>query len=94
MCSTGVAPVLAVVTGGVLQAEAGLVALGHRVVGAGIQQLVVAELVHAVEVPVESAATVFSNIFNQRRMSNTSIWVLLKQTTMVWCIDTRGCFCS
>lgn len=53
MCSTGVAPVLAVVTGGVFQAEAGLVALRHRVVSAGIQQLIVAELVHAVEVPVD-----------------------------------------
>lgn len=49
--SAGEASVVAVVTGSVLQAEAGLVALGHRVVGAGVQQLVVAKLVHAVEVP-------------------------------------------
>lgn len=51
MRSAGEASVVAVVTGSVLQAEAGLVALGHRVVGAGVQQLVVAKLVHAVEVP-------------------------------------------
>lgn len=49
----GVAPVVAVVTGSVLQTEAGLVALSHWMVSLGIQQLVVAELVHAVEVPVD-----------------------------------------
>lgn len=49
----GVAPVVAVVTGSVLQTEAGLVALSHWVVSLGIQQLVVAELIHAVEVPVD-----------------------------------------
>lgn len=53
MCGAGEPPVVAVVTGSVLQAEAGLVALSHRLVGAGIQQLVVAELIHAVEVPVD-----------------------------------------
>lgn len=53
MCSTGKPPVVAVVAGSVLQAEASLVALSHRMVSAGIQQLVVAELIHAVEVPVD-----------------------------------------
>lgn len=57
MRSTGEAPVVAIVTGGVLQTEAGLVALGHHVVGVGIQQVVVAELVHAVEVSVDRSST-------------------------------------
>lgn len=57
MRSTGEAPVVAIVTGGVLQAEAGLVALGHHVVGVGIQQVVVAELIHAVEVSVDQSST-------------------------------------
>lgn len=46
----GVAAVVSRVTGGVLQAEAGLVALSHAGLGAGVQQVVVAELIHAVEV--------------------------------------------
>lgn len=53
MWGAGKSPVVAVVTGSVLQAEAGFVALGHRVVRGGVQQFVVAELVHAVEVPVD-----------------------------------------
>lgn len=57
MRSTGEAPVVAIVTGGVLQAEAGLVALGNHVVGVGIQQVVVAELIHAVEVSVDQSST-------------------------------------
>lgn len=57
MCGAGEAPVVAVVTGGVLQTEAGLVALGHHVVGVGIQQVVVAELIHAVEVSVDQSST-------------------------------------
>lgn len=57
MRSTGEAPVVAIVTGGVLQTEAGLVALGHHVVGVGIQQVVVAELIHAVEVSVDQSGT-------------------------------------
>lgn len=57
MRSTGEAPVVAIVTGGVLQTEAGLVALGHHVVGVGIQQVVVAELIHAVEVSVDQSST-------------------------------------
>lgn len=52
MCRASVSPVVSVVTGGVLQAEAGLVALCHRPLSGGIQQVVVAELVHAVVVPV------------------------------------------
>lgn len=54
--SAGESSVVAVVTGRVFQTEAGLVALGHRVLGVGVQQLVVAELVHAVEVPAEEAS--------------------------------------
>lgn len=53
MCGAGKSPVVAVVTGSVLQAEAGLVALSHRVLSGGIQQVVVAELIHAVVVPVD-----------------------------------------
>ena len=37
VCSARKPPVVAIVTGGVLQAEAGLVALGHRSLGAGVQ---------------------------------------------------------
>lgn len=47
----GVALQVAEITGGVLQAEAGLVALGHLPARGGIQQVVVAELIHAVVVP-------------------------------------------
>lgn len=47
----GVALQVAEITGGVLQAEAGLVALGHLPPRGGIQQVVVAELIHAVVVP-------------------------------------------
>lgn len=56
MSSAGEAAVVAVVTGGVLQTEAGLVALGHHVVGVGVQQVVVAELVHAVEVSADQSS--------------------------------------
>lgn len=44
----GVSPVVSRVTGGVLQAEASLVALCHRLLSGGIQQFIVAKLVHAV----------------------------------------------
>lgn len=53
MRSAGESSVVAVVTGSILQTEAGLVALGHGMVSPGVQQLVVAELIHAVEVPVD-----------------------------------------
>lgn len=53
VCGAGVSPVVSVVTGSVLQAEAGLVALRHWPVRGGVQQFVVAELVHAVVVPVD-----------------------------------------
>lgn len=53
MCGAGKSPVVAIVTGSVLQAETGLVALSHLVVGVGVQQLIVAELIHTVEVPVD-----------------------------------------
>lgn len=56
MSGAGEAPVVAVVTGSVLQTEAGLVALGHHMVGVGIQQVVVAELIHAVEVSVDQSS--------------------------------------
>lgn len=46
----GKAAVVSVVTGSVLQTEAGLVALSHLVLGPRVQQLVEAELVHAVVV--------------------------------------------
>lgn len=59
--STGEAPVVAVVTGSVLQTEAGLVALGHHMVRVGIQQVVVAELIHAVEVSVDQSSRSQSN---------------------------------
>lgn len=44
-------PVEAVVTGRVLQTEAGFMSLCHSGVRAGIQQVIVAELIHAVVVP-------------------------------------------
>lgn len=46
----GEAAVVSGVTGRVLQAEAGLVSLSHLPLSVGVQQLVQAELVHAVEV--------------------------------------------
>lgn len=46
----GVAAVVSRVAGRVLQAEAGLVALGDVAVAPGVQQLVQAELIHAVKV--------------------------------------------
>lgn len=46
----GVSAVVSRVTGSVLQTETGLVALGDLLLGVGVQQLVQAELVHAVEV--------------------------------------------
>lgn len=48
-----ISPIVSIVTGGILQAEAGLVALSHRVLSVGIQQVVVAELIHAVKMPVD-----------------------------------------
>lgn len=53
MRSAGESSVVAVVTGSILQTEAGLVTLSHGMLSPGVQQLVVAELVHAVEVPVD-----------------------------------------
>lgn len=53
MCGAGKAPVVSIITGSILQAETGLVALGHRMLSGGIQQLVVAELIHTVKVPVD-----------------------------------------
>ena len=58
MCGAGISPVVSVVAGRVLQAEAGLVALGHWVMGAGVQQFVVAELIHAVVVPMDQQHSV------------------------------------
>lgn len=58
MCGAGIPPVVAIVAGRVLQAEAGLVALGHRMLSGGIQQVVVAELIHAVVVPVDQQHSV------------------------------------
>lgn len=55
MRCAGKAAVITRVTGGVLQAEAGFVTLGHLTVRAGVQQLVQAELVHAVEVTEQNA---------------------------------------
>lgn len=55
--STSKAPVVAVVAGRVLQAEAGLVSLSHTGVSAGVQQVVMAEFVHAVVVPVDTQTT-------------------------------------
>lgn len=46
----GKAAVVALIAGRVLQAEAGLVTFSHLGLGLGVQQLVQAELVHAVEV--------------------------------------------
>lgn len=46
----GVSAVVSRVTGSVLQTETGLVALGNLLLGVSVQQLVQAELVHAVEV--------------------------------------------
>lgn len=46
----GVAAVVALITGRVLQTEAGLVTFGDLRLSPGVQQLVQAELVHAVEV--------------------------------------------
>lgn len=78
MSSAGEAPVVAVFTGGVLQTEAGLVALGHHVVGVGIQQVVVAELVHAVEVSVEQSSSTGQSDEESRFFS------LFAQTKTVW----------
>lgn len=50
MGGAGKAPVVARITGRVLQAETGLVTLGDLRLTSGVQQLVQAELVHAVEV--------------------------------------------
>lgn len=47
----GKASVVPIVTRGVLQTEACLVALSHSPLGAGLQQVIVAELIHAVVVP-------------------------------------------
>ena len=47
----GVAFEVAKVTRGVFQTEAGLVSFGHLAAGGHFQQVVVAELVHAVVVP-------------------------------------------
>lgn len=52
MRSAGVALQVTKVAGGVFQAEARLVPLCHFTAGPGLQQVVVAELVHAVVVPV------------------------------------------
>lgn len=51
----GVSAVVSRVAGSVLQAETGLVALGNLLLSGGVQQLVQAELVHAVEVTEKQA---------------------------------------
>lgn len=51
----GVALQVTEVAGGVFQAETGLVPLGHFAAGPDLQQIIVAELVHAVVVPVRRA---------------------------------------
>ena len=51
MRRAGIALEVAEVTGAVLQAEAGHVAIGHLLACGCVQQVVVAELVHAVVVP-------------------------------------------
>lgn len=56
LCVSGTseASVVAVVAGRVLQAEACLVSLSHTGVRAGVQQVIMAEFVHAVVVPVDT----------------------------------------
>lgn len=51
----GVALQVTKVTGGVLQTEASLVSLCHFTAGADLQQIIMAELIHTVEVPVGQA---------------------------------------
>lgn len=91
MCGAGESPVVAIVTGGVLQAEAGLVALSHRLVGAGLQQLVVAELIHAVEVPVDQQQLYYTTFLIQVESvprQSGSYYALSIMLSL-----TRGCFC-
>lgn len=57
MSGTSIASIVAVVAGRVLQAEAGLVSLSHTGLSAGVQQIVMAEFVHAVVVPVDTQTT-------------------------------------
>lgn len=52
MRSAGVSSVVSIVTRGIFQAETGLVAFCYRAVRGGIQQVVVAELIHAVVVSI------------------------------------------
>lgn len=49
----GVALQVTKITGGVLQTEAGLVSLRHLTPSGDLQQIIMAELVHAVVVPVQ-----------------------------------------
>lgn len=64
VCHTCKSPVVAVVTGCILKTEARFVAFSHPPLSAGIQQVIVAEFVHAVvmsNVP-HNAETAVSNI--------------------------------
>lgn len=48
VCSTRKPPVVAIVTGCVLQTETCFVAFSHSPLGVGIEQVIVAEFIHAV----------------------------------------------
>lgn len=77
LCVSGTskASVVAVVAGRVLQAEACLVSLSHTRVRAGVQQVVMAEFVHAVVVPVDKES-------HQFRLSRN--YYFLMSLNMLW----------
>ncbi len=67
----GEAAVVSGVTGGVLQTEAGLVALSYLPLSLDVQQLVQTELVHAVEVTEQQ-----QQVYKSVHLTKTLIWVL------------------
>lgn len=53
MGSAGISSVVSIVTRSIFQAETGLVAFCYRPLRGGIQQVVMAELIHAVKMPID-----------------------------------------
>lgn len=71
MWRAGVSSVVSVVTGRVLQAEASLVAFSHGLLSDGVQQVVMAELVHAVVVSVDQRNCITPQKKNKK---TTAFW--------------------
>lgn len=99
MWRAGVSSVVSVVTGRVLQAEASLVAFSHGLLSDGVQQVVMAELVHAVVVSVDQRNCITPQKKTKKQLRSDGnvqtpdrdryyFWVLSCRTVFIVCFSS------